>query len=291
MSLSAFILSLASLASFAPIQAAVQTLPLPAPPAAPLQGSTDPNGPSAATYKIGPDDEIRIVVGGDDQLTNVFRVQSDGAINLPYLNTVPAQGLTAIELQERIRAALAKDFLRNPQVRVEVSKYGSQFVFIYGEVRMPQRLPMTGPMTLMEALSAAGSWTPNASSVVTIARRPPAGSSGAQLDAEIRRINLDDLSRGAANANIYLQGGDIITVPKAETIFVQGRVKNVGVYNWEPGLTVQQAITKAGGIDDRGRDSGLKVTRVVDGKNKEIDVRLTDLVQPNDIIVVPARRF
>jgi len=54
---------------------------------------------------------------------------------------------------------------------------------------------------------------------------------------------------------------------------------------------VQQAITKAGGIDDRGRDSGLKVTRVVDGKNKEIDVRLTDLVQPNDIIVVPARRF
>jgi polysaccharide export outer membrane protein len=154
---------------------------------------------------------------------------------------------------------------------------------------MPQRRE-TGPMTLLEALSAAGSWTPNASSVVTVARKQPAGA-GAQQDAVNCRISLDDLSHGVANANIGLMGGDIITVPKAETIFVQGQVKTVGVYNWEPGLTVIQAITKAGGVTDRGRNGGFKITRLVAGKAKEIEVKPTDLVQPNDLIVVPARRL
>ncbi len=287
MNLSAFTLSLLLVppATTAAFQTATTTAALP-------QSPVESRAPLSATYRIGLEDEIRLVVVGDEQLTNVFRVQSDGGITLPYLNTVAAQGLTAIELQERIRAALAKDFFRDPLVRVEVSKYGSQFVIVQGEVRLPQRLAMTGPMTLMEALSAAGSWTPNASSVVTVARKPPAASSGVQQDFEISRINLDDLSHGVANTNISLVGGDIITVPKAETIFVQGKVKNVGVYNWEPGLTVQQAITKAGGTDDKGRNTGIKITRLVDGKNKEIAVKqLTDLVQPNDIIVVPQRRF
>jgi protein involved in polysaccharide export with SLBB domain len=61
--------------------------------------------------------------------------------------------------------------------------------------------------------------------------------------------------------------------------------------NWEPGLTVGQAIIKAGGIDDRGRDTGLKIRRVVDGKSRDLEVTKTDLVQPNDEIIVPARRF
>jgi polysaccharide export outer membrane protein len=247
--------------------------------------AVDPAALPGTSYRLGLEDEIRLVVVGEDQLTNTFRIQSDGGITLPLIGTVPAQGLTTIELQERIRAALAKDYFRNPQVRVEVSRYGSQFVIVQGEVRAPQKVAMTGPMTLNEALAAAGSWTPNASSVVNIARKRP------QRDAENIHVNLDDLSRGIAGADIPLVGGDIITVPKAETIFVQGQVKTVGVYNWEPGLTVNQAITKAGGISDKGRDSGIKITRTVDGRNKEIDVKLTDLVQPNDIIVVAQRRF
>ena len=68
-------------------------------------------------------------------------------------------------------------------------------------------------------------------------------------------------------------------------------MKMVGVQNWEPGLTVGQAITKAGGIDDRGRDTGIKIRRLLEGKSKEIEVKLTDPVQANDEIVVPPRRF
>jgi polysaccharide export outer membrane protein len=248
--------------------------------------------PEQDVYRLGPDDEVALVVVGEDEFNHTFRIQADGGLLLPWIGRIHAEGLTTGELQERVRAALAKDWLRDPQVRVEVSKYGSQSVMVQGEVRMPGKVPMTGPLTLMEALAAAGSPTSNASTVVTIARKPigPDGEPSSQ-DAEIITVNLDDLRRGVAGTDKPLRGGDIINVPKAEVFYVQGRVRNVGMQIWEPGLTVAQAITKAGGIDDRGRSSGLKITRLVDGESKDIDVRLTDPVQPNDIIVVPQRRF
>ena len=261
--------------------------PAPPPaPAAPVPSATD--GP-AATYRIGLEDQIKLNVSGDDQLTNEYRVEADGGILLPLVGTVMAQGLTTLDLQERIRTTLiAKDLLRNPQVRVEVSKYGSQFVVVQGEVRLPQRLAMTGPMRLMEAIVAAGSPTANASVIATIARKPAGNPEG---DAEIIPINLGDLLRGVANTNIWLQGGDIINVPKTEVFYVQGHVKNVGVQNWEPGLTIDQAITKAGGLTDRGKRTGLKVSRKVNGRERQVDVKPTDFVQPNDTIIVPSKLF
>jgi polysaccharide export outer membrane protein len=258
-------------------------------------GSGAPQGaapPSADAYRLGPDDEVALVVVGEEEFNHTFRIQADGDVLLPWIGRIRAEGLTTTELQERVRAALAKDWIRDPQVRIEVSKYGSQSVMVQGEVRVPGKVPMTGPLTLMEALAAAGSPTANASTVVTIARKP-IGSTGepASQDAEIISVNLDDLRRGVAGTDKPLRGGDIINVPKAEVFYVQGRVRNVGMQIWEPGLTVAQAITKAGGIDDRGRSSGIKITRMVDGKSDDIDVKLTDPVQPNDIIVVPQRRF
>jgi polysaccharide export outer membrane protein len=260
-------------------------------PAAPAP-QTNPGGPSPATYRIGLEDEIRLVVDGEDQFNNVFRVQSDGGVALPYLGTVTAQGLTTRELEDRIRRLLIdKDLLRNPQVRAEVSKFGSQFVMVQGEVRVPQRLQMTGPMTLMEALAAAGSTTANASVVATVARTLVSAPGEPPRDPLKYTIDLRDLYNGVAAANISLMNGDIINVPKTEVFYVQGRVKNVGVQNWEPGLTIDQAITRAGGVDDRGKRTGVKVNRLVDGKSRTIDVKPTDLVQPNDNIIVPSRLF
>ncbi|HKT81138.1 MAG TPA: polysaccharide biosynthesis/export family protein [Vicinamibacterales bacterium] len=274
-------------AAAAPSPSAASPAPAPLPAAATASPQLEAN-----TYRLGPDDEIALVVVGEDDFNHNFRVQSDGNVTLPWIGQIPARGLTAGELQERIRVALSTDWIRNPQVRVEISKYSSQSVIVQGEVRLPGKVPMTGPMTLMEALVAAGSPTPNASSVVTVARRPvDQNGQPTAGDAINISVNLDDLRRGVAGADIPLRGNDIVNVPKAETFYVQGRVKNVGVYVWEPGLTVAQAITKAGGLDDRGRDSGLKATRLVNGKPQEVDIKLTDLVRPNDIIIVPQRRF
>ncbi|MSO45410.1 MAG: polysaccharide export protein [Acidobacteria bacterium] len=168
---------------------------------APSTQSPGPGATQVTVYRIGLEDEIKLVVVGDEQFSNVYRVQTDGSITIPLLGSVMAKGLTAVELQEQIRAALAKDYIKNPQVRADVSKYGSQFVMIQGEVRTPGRIAMTGPMTLMEALSAAGSTTPNAGTVVTIARRTTAEDGSADRDAENVEVRLDELRRGVAGAD------------------------------------------------------------------------------------------
>ena len=107
-------------------------------------------------------------------------------------------------------------------MRAEVSKYGSQFVMVQGEVRDPGRVAMTGPLTVMQALAERGSPTSNASSIVTIARKSADETGGAPKDAEIMTVNLDDLRRGVAGADILLVGGDIINVTKAETFLSRG---------------------------------------------------------------------
>ena len=82
-----------------------------------------------------------------------------------------------------------------------------------------------------------------------------------------------------------------MNVPKAQTFYIDGQVKNPGPLIWEPRLTVQQAIILAGGLTERGSDRGVKVTRVIKGKPEEVSVKLEDKVQPDDIIHIRGRIF
>jgi polysaccharide biosynthesis/export protein len=78
-------------------------------------------------------------------------------------------------------------------------------------------------------------------------------------------------------------------VPKAERFFVVGWVRNAGSYVLERNMTVLQAISTAGGINERGSNRRLRVIRIVGNKRKEFDVKPTDLVEPGDTIVVRQR--
>ena len=91
--------------------------------------------------------------------------------------------------------------------------------------------------------------------------------------------------------NVPLQDGDTINVPKAQSVFVSGQVKNPGGYAVEPGMTVLQVLSLAGGVTDRGSTGRVQILRTVDGKQKEIKAKLTDKVQPGDTIVVKERIF
>jgi polysaccharide export outer membrane protein len=136
----------------------------------------------------------------------------------------------------------------------------------------------------MQALAIAGSPTADASSEVIVSRKSKNGG-----ENEIIRVNLRDLELG--NKDIPLQDGDVINVPKAQTFFVDGYVRNPGSYVLDPGMTVQQAIAMAGGLSERGSDRGIKASRVVKGKLVDVDLRLQDPVQPGDTIKVRSRFF
>jgi polysaccharide export outer membrane protein len=74
-------------------------------------------------------------------------------------------------------------------------------------------------------------------------------------------------------------------------VFVSGEVKAAGAYAVEPGMTVLQVLTLAGGVSERGSDGRIKILRMVDGKQKEVKAKLSDTVQPGDTVVVPSRFF
>ena len=250
--------------------------------------SPPPADPALTTYQIGAQDQLRITVLDEPSLSQSYRVDSDGSITMDYIGRVRAAGTTPVDLQERVRVLLANGYLKNPQVRVEVESYKSQSVIVSGEVRTPGKLPMTGAMTLLEALAAAGSPTSAASNELTIAHLRRPGSEG--RDADVTHVNWKDLQLGKG-VDVGLQDGDLIHVPKAQTFFIYGQVKNAGTYVYEPGITVQQALAMAGGLTDRGSDRRIHATRFVKGKSMDISLKLNDKVEPGDTITVDQRFF
>ena len=103
-------------------------------------------------YVIGPQDQLSIIVTDEVDLTNKYRVDTDGTITMPYLNRVPVAGLTLAEAQVKIAQMLQAGYLKNPQVRVEVDQFKSRRVMVSGEVRIPGYVTMAGTtMTLLES--------------------------------------------------------------------------------------------------------------------------------------------
>ena len=142
------------------------------------------------------------------------------------------------------------DSIRNPQVRVEIDRYKSQTIFVTGEVRSPNEYTMTGSsMTLLQALAMAGSPTANASNEVIVSRQPVAP--GAEMEDPSGQPE-GSRARDEPGTSLALKNGDVINVPKAQTFFISGFVRNTGTYVLDPGLTIEQAIALAGRTDRAG---------------------------------------
>jgi len=265
------------------------------PPAAQAPAKQEPvkADQTISHYTLGPQDLVKITVFDEPDLSASYRVESDGVITFPLINKVAAAGLTLTELQDRIRTMLANGYIRNPQVRVEIEQYKSQFVIVGGEVRAPGRIPMSGAMTLPEALAAAGSPTASASNEVIVTHAKKANADGTMPDKQpdSLHVNLKELQLGRAGQDVALQDGDTIFVPKAETFYVLGQVRNPGMKVYDGGMTIEQAVAVAGGYTERGSDRSFDVVRLFDGKPRAMTLHKDDRVQANDTITVKNRIF
>jgi protein involved in polysaccharide export with SLBB domain len=108
-------------------------------------------------YRLDAGDVLRISVYGQDDLSGKFDVDGDGLISLPLIGEVTAAGLTPRELEQEIVSRLKPDFLRNPQVNVEIAAYRP--VYVVGEVREPGRYPYVNEMRVVNAIALAGGYT------------------------------------------------------------------------------------------------------------------------------------
>ena len=260
------------------------------------QGPPPPSPAAIATpadYVVGAQDILKVTVFDEPTMSGTFRVDNDGTFQYPMLGRVKALGLKPREIADYLKTTLQAGYINNPQVAVEIEEYRSRSLFVIGEVRAPGKYPMTGAMTLLEALAAAGSPTPTASTEVLILR-PKAQTAAAVTpdqddQANVTRVNLAALQLGRLSENVPVEEGDTVFVPKAEKFYMTGQVRNPGAYTYERGQTVLQAISLAGGLTDKGSNRRIKVIRVIKGKRIEDGIDLDYVIQPGDTIVVPQR--
>jgi len=160
-------------------------------------GSNLPPLPPVPTgeYRLGPDDRIRIITFGNEQLTGEFRVSASGDTELPLLGTVHAAGLTPRQFGDRVAALLAQSKLfKSPSVSVEVVAYRP--IFVLGEVNKPGQYPYQPGMTVLTAVAIAGGFTYRAvEDVFSVVRSTRAAAVEYRADRES-----------------FLQPGDVLTV-------------------------------------------------------------------------------
>lgn len=111
-------------------------------------------------YTLDSGDRLRVVVFGQDGLSNSYLVDASGHIAMPLIGTVAARGLTTDELSSRIAERLRQGFVREPHVAVEVEAYRP--FFILGEVTQPGQYPYVADMTVETAVAIAGGFGPRA---------------------------------------------------------------------------------------------------------------------------------
>lgn len=253
--------------------------------AQPQASSVMPSAPVQEDYRIGVADVLDVTVFGEpDASRSGVTVDNDGTIDCPFIGRIKVGGQTARQVEQEIKARLAKSVLVNPTVSVSIVKYRSKTVSVQGQVRNPSEYILQGNVSLTSVLAQAGSMTLEAGSFVIISRSQADGTT------EQIKVTRKDIENGRAQ-NVFLKDGDTVLVPKAETFYVTGLVRTPAPYTWEEGLTVERAITLAGGPTERAGLGRTEIERVVSGKTMKLKVKMSDLVQANDTIRVKPRIF
>jgi polysaccharide biosynthesis/export protein len=127
-------------------------------------------------YRLGAGDKLRVVVYGQEGLTNTYAIDAAGSITMPLIGSVPAGGRTPASLAAEITAKLRNGFIREPSVAVEIDSYRP--FFILGEVAAPGQYPYVPNMTVESAVAIAGGFSPRAKrDRVTLTHSDGAGTS------------------------------------------------------------------------------------------------------------------
>jgi polysaccharide export outer membrane protein len=135
---------------------------LPAPAvASPVAAIASAAAPEAASvYLLDSGDKLRIVVFGQDGLSNSYVVDAAGNVTMPLIGAVAARGTSTSELARSVGARLRNGFIREPHVAIEIENYRP--FFILGEVTYPGQYPYVPNMTVETAVAIAGGFTPRA---------------------------------------------------------------------------------------------------------------------------------
>jgi polysaccharide export outer membrane protein len=250
---------------------------------------------AAQEYIIGPRDVLRVTVWGHEDLSKEYPVGTDGFVPFPLIGRARAAGLTAQQFAAQLRELLEKDYLVNPQVIVAVSQYLSKKVHVLGETERAGSFYLTGPTTVLEIVSKAGLGKSAGHEILVLRKASPVAG-GNSPGSIIMRLDLRKIQSGDTTENIALEDEDTVFIPKGQAFFVLGEVKNAGTFALDKPTSALEAITLAGGFNERAAPSGAKIIRkAADGRQETISLDLSGAVpkdgdvtvQSGDTLLVP----
>lgn len=291
--------------------------------------ATDSRAP-LGDFRVGSGDVLMVEVFDVPELSREVRVSDAGFISLPLLPVrIQVNGLTNAQVEEKVAELLqANGLVSHPEVNISVKEQHSQPITVVGAVKTPQVLQANRPIRLLEALSDAGGIADDAGNTVLLTRQvrkqpasvanpepqadtAPTNTSAAQVandpppdaaQSETTSINLFDLlDRDDPKANVPLQAGDVVAVPRAGIVYVVGAVNHPGGFVLQSDgnrMSVLKAIALAQGTAPAAKLGDAVILRKDPGTNstKEIAVNLKRVMQrkdedaallPNDVFFVP----
>jgi polysaccharide export outer membrane protein len=264
------------------------------PPTGPASPATPVaiGGANLPFQTIGASDLVHLTVDDAPELSQSFRVDIQGNLNLPLLRApIHAEGLMPGALRDTIAAALrAQHLLVNPVVVVSVVEYRSRDVTIAGAVKTPLTLQEIGNLRLLDALSQAGGLMPEAGPEVIVE----------QANTQMQRLSVRQLFDGYhPELNILIHAGAQIRVPQCERVYVVGNVKRPGAFPFQnlQDTTVLQLLALSGGLDSFSHNKAY-IYREAQGspQKTEIEIPLRRILDrkaqdvklaANDILYVP----
>lgn len=279
---------------------ALATRPPALPPA--IDHTRDPG------YVLGPGDQVTVLItDAENNSDRPLLVDMTGHIRLPLVGRIQVSGMTVPQVEDKLVQAL-KTYFKQPDVSVAIAEYGSQPVSVIGEVKNPGVQQVRGRKTLVEMLALAGGLTETAGSTVNITRRSDYGPiplstsiSDPSNHFSVAEVLLKPLISGKTpDLNIPVHPYDVLSIPKADTVYVIGQVIKSGGFllNEHEHISVLQALSMAGGLDRMAKPQEARILRLEPGSSvrTEIAINLRDLLEsktpdvpmkPEDILFVP----
>jgi polysaccharide export outer membrane protein len=261
-----------------------------------------------STYLLGPDDELALSAPELDVLPGkTIRVDGEGDIQVPMVGRVHVAGLTVQQSEQELNTRL-KTYIRDPQVAIDVKELRSQPASVLGAVNTPGIHQVQGHKTLLEMISMAGGVRQDAGYSIRITRLMEWGCiplPNSTVDASgrfsVAQVNLQSIMEAKTpEENIQILPHDVITVPKAEMVFVTGEVKKSGgfILGEHQSMSVLQAVSLAEGLGQTADKKHAKILRLNPGADQRVEIAVnlkgimegksSDVtLQGNDILFVP----
>jgi polysaccharide export outer membrane protein len=268
-----------------------------------------PRQPTVPEYVLGAGDQIVLRVVDMEEISDKpLRIDPNGFIDLPMVGRVQASGLTVEQLKAELASKLSK-YINKPQISINLTDNQSRPVSVIGSVNNPGVLQLQGPKRLIEVVSMAGGTRADAGGKIIVTRQLKWGKlplEGAKVDGSggfsTATISLDDTlaSKNPAD-NILIEPNDIISIPKAEIVYVVGDVRKPGGFalTSHDTISILQALALAQGIDHDAAAGNSRIMRPApggDGKPHEIPVDIPKIfsgkapdvpLYANDVLFVP----